>query len=391
MPHSRVLIHPPRRHADRVRCEGELRLAGGGLHRIYFEFSAPDDRLEAPRARPFLLAFLLPAMHAGAPLELDLPVDPVTRDNLMEWQEAMASWHPAVLQVVPILAPIETEPARHSPGALTLFSGGVDSAFTVWRHVRQSEPAPYRTTRLKAGLMVHGFDIPLEQKEVFEPAWEHTRALLTAAGLPAFRLATNVRSLDKIPGCAWAECAHGIWLAAALACFEPWFGHMLIPSSFAYPTLLLPWGSTPVTDPLFSSATTPFWHDGAGHSKLTKVRAIAREPAVQQHLRVCWEGAQLDRNCGKCFKCLATQICFLLAGVERVEAFPEACTLAQVARLPVKHAANDWMVGTMSAEARRQGREALARALDRARARARAKIRRKKLQQTMKQFFRPWR
>jgi hypothetical protein len=386
---SRMCVETPRREGERVRWEGELHLPTGMAHRIYFEFSTPDHRPYPVRARPFLLAFLLPAMHAGAPLELDLPVDAVTRNNLMEWQEAMVAWNPKQLRVVPIVAPTEPEPERwqRRPDALTAFSGGVDSCFTVWRHIRRQEPALFRTMPLGAGMMVHGFDIPLAEEEIFESAWQRSRTLLAAFGLPAYRMATNLRSMDRVPGCEWGLYAHGIWLAAALSCFEPWFDQMLIPSTFSYPLMLFPWGSNPVTDPLFSSATTGYWHDGAAYSKLAKMQAIAGEPSVQRHLRVCWEGRQLDRNCGKCFKCIATKVCFQLSGVEHPEAFPNPCTLAEVAQLPVKHAANDWLLHKMSAEARRQGREPIARALDEALARNAAKKRR----QQFKQTFRQWR
>jgi len=384
---SRIQISLPEERAGRIYWEGELQLPSGECHRIYFDFTAPVSRPELMRARPFLLAFLVPAMQAGAPLELDLPVDAITRNNLMEWQEAMASWNPKTLKVVPILAPLEAWPKDPcEPGALTAFSGGVDSNFTVWRHCQRQESPKFRTTSLRAGLMIHGFDIPLSQEGVFESAWQRSCAMLEASGLQAFRMATNLRSMDRLPGCDWGNNTHGIWIAAALSCYEPWFGQMLIPSTYTYPMLSLPWGSNPITDPLFSSDATTYWHDGASHSKLTKVLAIAGQEVVQRHLRVCWEGKQLDRNCGKCFKCIATQICFQLAGVARPEAFPESCSLAEMATLPAKNAANAWLLRAMSAEAQRQGLDPIAQALNHALAKAAAKKPRFKV----KQFIRQW-
>jgi hypothetical protein len=371
---SRIHIDPPRRETAGVHWEGELTTPSGQKHRIHYEFSTPDDRPYPAHARPFLLAFLLPAMSAGAPLELDLPIDSVTLNHLMEWQEAMAVWNPTTLKVVPIRAPIHSPPETpREPGALTAFSGGVDSNFTVWRNTRNPESAAYHIAPLQAGLMVHGFDIPLEQPPVFESAWNRSRKMLDAFGLKTYRMRTNLRSLDTLPGCFWDRNAHGIWLAAALSCYEPWFGHILIPSTYPYPKLILPWGTNPVTDYLFSSAATTFWHDGAAYSKLTKMQAIAHLPVVQQHLRVCWEGAQLDRNCGVCFKCLATRICFELSGQEQPEAFPGPYTIEQVSRIPVKNEQNDWLLRSMRSEAERQGKQDLARAITRALKRAKTK------------------
>jgi hypothetical protein len=386
---SRIHIAPPAERDGRIYWEGELRLPSGECHRIYFDFTAPARRPELRRPRPFLLAFLLPAMHAGAPLELDLPVDAVTRNNLMEWQEAMASWNPKVFKVVPIVAPLDERPVpAGEPGALTAFSGGVDSSFTLCRHGLPTGAATFRKTALRAGLMVHGFDIPLADEAVFERAFQRSRATLEGFGLEAFRLKTNLRTMDRVPGCDWEKFTHGIWLAAALACYEPWFGQIVIPSTYPYPVLRFPWGSNPVTDPLFSSAATAYWHDGTAYSKLTKVQAIAGQDAIRRNLRVCWEGEQLDRNCGHCFKCITTQVCFQLAGFARLAAFPEPCTLAQVARIPVRTEQNAWLLRAMSAEARRQGLDPVARALDQALVRAAAKQRRLKIKQRLRRWIR---
>jgi hypothetical protein len=374
---SRITIDVPRQHSGMVHWEGELSTPSGESHRIYFEFSIPDDQPYLPHSRPFLLAFLVPAMHAGVPLELELPVDAVTLNNLMEWQEAMASWFPQKLKVVPIHAPLDA-PSQYQnrPGALTAFSGGVDSNFTAHRHSRVSNspmPPMFRTAQLQAGLMIHGFDIPLDQPPVFESAFAHSRAMLEAYGLKAYRMTTNLRSLEKVPGCDWEKSTHGSWLAATLSCYEPWFGQILIPSTYPYPVLRYPWASNPATDPLFSSATTACWHDGTANTKLTKVQAIAGVPAVQEHLRVCWEGEQHDRNCGKCFKCIATQICFQLSGVDHPAAFPVPCTVEEVAVLPVKTPQNEWLLRSICNEAQHQGKLPIARALTHALARAKIK------------------
>jgi len=330
-------------------------------------------------ARPFLLAFLLPAMRVGAPLVLDTPVDRSTLENLLEWQAVWARWRPRRLQVVPILAPEPSDgpvpllpPAVSGRGAITGFSGGVDSCFSAWRHTRPEAPGrSERRIRLGAGLTVHGFDIPLDQPETFDRARERSRALLSAFGLEAFWLRTDVRRLEGAFGCAWETEAHGLWLAAALACLEPWYEGSVIPSSYAYECLRLPWGSNPIGDPLLGSEDRPCRHDGASHTKLDKVRAMAADPAVAGSVRVCWEGAQLDRNCGRCFKCITTQVCFWLSGVAQPAAFPTRCGLDDVALLPVKNMQNDYLVAQIEAEARAQGWRPLARALQKARTRAR--------------------
>ncbi len=290
-------------------------------------------------------------MRIGAPLVLDTPVDRATLENLLDWQAAWACWRPRRLQVVPILAPAQpvAPAARLAPnvagagrGSITSFSGGVDSCFSAWRHTRPETPGPSeRRIGLGAGLTVHGFDIPLDQPESFDRVRERTKALLSAFGLEAFWLRTDVRKLEDAFGCAWETEAHGLWLAAALACLEPWYEGTMIPSTYPHACLRLPWGSNPIGDPLLGSEGRPCRHDGAAYTKLDKVRAMAADPAVADGVRVCWEGMQLDRNCGGCFKCIATQVCFWLSGVEQPAAFPTRCGLDDVDA--TMKSAMDWL------------------------------------------------
>ncbi len=388
---SRIHISLPEERDGRIYWEGELQLPSGQSFRIYFNFTAPASRPDLlPGHGRSCLHFWCRRCRPARRWSWICRLTPSL--EIISWSGRSATWwlaSPKVLKVVPIVAPLDAQPVpAREPGAITAFSGGVDSNFTVWRHCQRLESPKFRTTSLRAGLMIHGFDIPLSQEGVFESAWQRSCAMLEASGLQAFRLATNLRSMDKLPGCDWGNNTHGIWIAAALSCYEPWFGQMLIPSTYTYPMLSLPWGSNPITDPLFSSATTTYWHDGASHSKLTKVQAIAGQKIIRRHLRVCWEGKQLDRNCGNCFKCITTQICFQLAGHARLDAFPEPCSLAEVANVPVKNEQNAWLLGVMSAEAKRLGLDQVVRALDHALAKAAAKKRRVKIKQRLKQWTR---
>jgi len=367
---ARIRSEAPSTSAGVTRLEGALELPDGRRHDLSFEFTHPEAPAAAPGVRPFLLAFLPAAMRLGTPLRLDAAVDATTIGNLMEWQAAWASWAPERLSVVPIEAPLEPSPPRRPPsarGVVAAFSGGVDSCFTAWRHTRRDDAAPLRRLPLRAGLTVHGFDVPLEQEEVFTGVRRGAADVLHALGLESFWLRTDVRRLEGAFDCDWPTEAHGMWLAAALACLEPWFDGSVIPATYPYARLSLPWGSNPIGDPLLGSRSAPCWHDGAEHTKLSKIQAMARHPAIEAGLRVCWEGERLDRNCGGCFKCVTTQACFWLAGVERPAAFPTACGLEEVRGLPVRTEQNDYLLARMQATAAQQGRGSLARALARAR------------------------
>ncbi|MBK1833526.1 hypothetical protein [Roseibacillus ishigakijimensis] len=168
-------------------------------------------------------------------------------------------------------------------------------------------------------------------------------------------------------GLSWGREGHGLALASALACYEGAFGQIVIPSTFAYRDLKFPWGSCPVTNHFWSSEEREWWHDGAAQNKLGKVRVLAKSPAACDLLRVCWEGEDKGKNCGTCFKCVATQICFWLSGVPRPGAFGEGCDLQTVRDTYLKGSTqNRGLFAEFAREARRQGMTELARECEKA-------------------------
>jgi hypothetical protein len=55
-------------------------------------------------------------------------------------------------------------------------------------------------------------------------------------------------------------------------------------------------------------------HDGAGYSRTEKAEVLQRFPFVVEGLKVCWEGRDPDKNCGRCEKCLRTRLNFAASG-----------------------------------------------------------------------------
>jgi hypothetical protein len=95
----------------------------------------------------------------------------------------------------------------------------------------------------------------------------------------------------------------------------------------------MPWGSNPVTDHLLSSKTFQIIHDGAAFSRLQKVQQIANWPEALRGLRVCWQGQQKDRNCGRCEKCIRTILNFRVLGLGLPECFEQDVTNREILSL----------------------------------------------------------
>ncbi len=277
---------------------------------------------------PFVLGTLFKAMRESTDLTVHGDVSPTLMQNLEEFQEAWACWRPKVYSKIEISADQEREQplSSNSDAALMSFSGGVDSAFTAFRH--RTGRGGRLTRNLQAGIMVHGFDIPLEQISIFERAAQRSAKMLSSLGMTLIPVVTNIREI----GGNW-EDVHGAAVASCLTLFQGGYSTGLMASTEPYTNLVLPWGSNPLTDRLMSSHAFRIVHDGAAFSRCDKIREIAHWPEALQYLRVCWQGDRKDRNCGRCEKCIRTILNFRAVGLGLPECFAEDVSDSQILRV----------------------------------------------------------
>src|SRR5262249_23133771 len=144
--------------------------------------------------------------------------------------------------------------------------------------------------------------------------------LLRSVGVPLHTMATNFQEL----GLEWTQ-VFAAAIVSGLMFLQETYGTGLLASAVPYDRLIVPLGADPITAPLMSRDPLRVVHDGADASRVEKARAIAEWPEALELLRVCWEGAQKDRNCGECEKCVRTVLDFRLAGVLPA-AFPRDVT-----------------------------------------------------------------
>lgn len=298
--------------------------------RLWYRIPAEYTALIAGNCDPFVAATILLAMRWSASTLVHGQVSPSLLRNLEEFQAAWSAWEPERYRPIEISAEVEQEqlPAEPSDKAIVAFSGGVDSCFSVFRH-RNSHCGRWQRN-LQAGLMIHGFDIPLEQQEVFERAAEKSRAMLASLSVELIPMATNFRELPL----DW-ENAFGTGAASCLMLLQGGYSTGIVGSSFPYQALSFPYGSNPVTDWLLSSNAFQLVHDGAAFSRIDKMQAIADWQEALQNLRVCWQGPDKDRNCGRCEKCIRTILNFRILGVGLPECFEQDITDDQIRNVRV--------------------------------------------------------
>ena len=282
---------------------------------LWFVYPA---RLSMPKdnnCNSYLLAALLPAMKLKADIIVHGSISQELLANLNELQYVWHKWCPETYFLVDIAVGHIVKNELRVDGAVVAFSGGADAQFTAYRHA--TGKAGYSTQSLLAGVLVHGFDIPLSDTKGFLGAAKMASEVLEDLNVNLLTVKTNIRELWEIN---W-EYYFAAAVASVLSGFEKYAGIGLVGSSEPYDALLTPWGSHPITDPLLSTGSFKIIHDGAGFSRSEKIEILSDWDLGVKKLRVCWAGGNHDSNCGKCEKCIRTRLNFLLADVANPACF----------------------------------------------------------------------
>ncbi len=302
--------------------EGNVELAAtleknqGERQRIWFRLPSATLPTLPANLDHFVLSVLFTAMSAPADLEIHGGVSPSLLRNLTEFQRAWSLWLPDKYHPVELSASSYRELSRVIGSEVILgFSGGIDSSFTAWHH--RPEQLGEQPMRLVAGIMVHGFDIPINQPDVFARAAQRSRNMLASIGVDLIPVSTNQREQRR----NWDD-SYAAALASCLMLFQGKYNSAYISSAYPYNDLILPCGSNPITDHLLSNDSFQIIHEGAAFSKVEKIRQIIQWPEAMEYLRVCWQGPHLDRNCCRCQKCVTMMLLFRALGKDTLPAFP---------------------------------------------------------------------
>jgi hypothetical protein len=316
---------------ETVRYEFELDYSSSSrTETVFYEFArelapTPPDNFDG-----ILCATVLHAMAEGRDIHLHGPATSTMLLNLAEFQRAWSRWLPTVYR--PVKIEVESEihnPQQGTSRAISAFSGGVDSSFTL---LRNSTPAADPGYAVDTVLLVHGFDVSLSNWGDLKELIERTAPIRELTGVQLRIVRTNSKELALQK---W-EYSFAAQLAACMHMYSAEFSLALVGSSEPYDALVLPWGSNPVTDHLLSGGRLRIVHDGAAFSRTDKIAYVSGFPAALQSLKVCWEGKRQGRNCGTCEKCVRTQLNFLAVAVVNPPCFDAPLELRRITDIRLK-------------------------------------------------------
>jgi hypothetical protein len=290
---------------------------------LFFEFSGAAPAADGNWA---VVASLLPAMvWREEKLHIDAPVSATLLANLPAIQDIYQAWVPHARRVSVQAAEViddRDQRAGLASGSASFFSGGVDSLFTLIKN---------RGT-LTHMILLHGFDVALCEENYFGALRARAEMVAGAFGKRLIAVRTNVREFCFQKYEQWGYY-YGAVLAAISLCLSGSHSAVRIGSGYSFNDLV-PHGSHPLLDPLWSTGALRIVHDGAESTRMRKVEVIAREPAALRMLRVCREQPESEMNCGQCEKCLRTMVALQLLGrLDQSPTFPHHIDLRQIRRL----------------------------------------------------------
>jgi hypothetical protein len=263
----------------------------------------------------------------GERLLLEDSVSPLLKDNAREACELYRSWW----QIAPVSLEAEARPEvrPRGEGTALFFTRGVDSWHSALRRTGVQPPERLSHLLYAPDLDRH-FTPPTRRR-----ALGLTREAASCLGVPLVPISHNGRALlDRFVD--WVH-SHGGVLAGIGLALGGWIANVVVASTHDSQHLV-PWGSHPELDPLWSTERTTIRLDGVEVTRTEKVKAIAASPFAPSRLKVCWR-ADIDANCGRCEKCVRTQCALAIAGaLDRAPVFLEPLSAQAVTALPAPEA-----------------------------------------------------
>lgn len=300
------------------------RLRADASQRVWFRLPA-DLADDVPRdATPFVLAALFRCMKIGRPVEVHGSVAPGLLENLERFQRNWERWMPAKYRAVPILAEGSSEPRHDRAGAVLAYSGGIDSTYAVHRCLTDDGGAP----DLRAGVMVHGFDIPIDESEGFQRAAERSRRILDSRDVPLLLASTNLRDIRQ----SW-EDANRAGIAAVLHLLRGRYATGLSANSYQVDFARRLFPEDVEDQPLTGSSDFPVGICGAEPDRIGRLEGLLDWPEALADLRVCYADERYDRNCGRCGKCIIVMLAARILGVGPLPCFDRDVEDAEIVHM----------------------------------------------------------
>jgi len=281
---------------------------------LWYRIPTKYEQYISPQSDAFLVPSLLVGMHIGDNIEVRGAVSPRLAYQINEYQHLLSTRMPDTVRPVDIKY-LQVKTNKVNPqGVGVVFSGGVDSLFSVWKHLPENQVLPeYQITH---ALFVHGFDIMMKDQERYEKLFNRYKRALERYQIELIPLETNIASI-MAPTMYYVNL-YGPILAGCSLVYGGLFKRMYISSSRdLMMAQVQAYSSTPLSDSLLSTDTLDFIHAGGMYQRIEKLKEISNWDLAHKHLRICPypRYSEYGLNCSRCEKCVRTMLPLYALGV----------------------------------------------------------------------------
>jgi hypothetical protein len=312
-------------------CRLQVRVdePGRTSHLVY---ESPDPLWDdAPTTLDFVAVALAQyASAAGEPLHVHGPVTQRQLEHLDEYVQIWSGWRPDLYRRVTITADEECEvpPGPPQASAVMAFSGGVDASFALAAHAggelgRLSRP-------VGRGVLVQGFDLRPGDDEGLARARASATRSLRHYGAETSVVTTNW----KQELCAAWFMSFNAGVVAVLQTLSDRHSCAVYATDHSYAEELRmgPYGSHLSINHLLGHPGFPVVSTGGTHARIDRLAYLAAHPVLLEGLRVCYQPDAAGGNCGRCEKCVRTQLEMRAVGVDPGAAFPTRMSVEDLER-----------------------------------------------------------
>jgi hypothetical protein len=291
-------------------------IEGAGVH-PYLAFPSECEAFIAGTADAFVPALLVPCLERGEPLEIVPPVAAQLVKRVPRIMDVLLALFPTFHRINVKLHARQGTEAPTGRIVASLFSGGVDSFYTLLKGFEPDADPSMRVTHL---LFMRGLEQPLDQSTGADATLAVIEEVARATSVGVLWGETNLRLLF---GLNYELYYHASALIGSALALSKGVRRLLVPSTFSYGQLV-PWGSHPILDELWSTEALDVVHDGAEARRVDKIaNLVTRHPDVLQRLRVCLKNQAGPLNCGRCQKCARTMMALeVLGALANAPTFP---------------------------------------------------------------------
>ena len=194
-----MIIHKPeiKQVKQEIHVSAKIELENKRIRvpeEMWFRFPESYKKFISNNSDGFVVSLLLVGMALKEDIEVKGNLSPQLLYNLKEYQKIFNSWCPKEFKLINIKAANLKIDKRNQKAICCAFSGGVDSFYTLWKHLPQNESI--KEHQLSHAFFIHGFDIPLEDKTTYEIEERAYKKIMNRLGIKF--LTTKINSRDFV-------------------------------------------------------------------------------------------------------------------------------------------------------------------------------------------------